>query len=281
MTLQRITEFDKKTLLTFFKPLEFTIAVEALLNGTSEGALWIDDPTLPTIALLWDFADGVYLVSKEYSEPLCKTIQKLFQDQIIPDAEKRSKSPVFVIYTSSDKWNKSIISFFTSKWTIKPEVACFFERPLTLSDPMKSSESLPAPFMGHPMDSKLFKNSDLKHILDLQEEIESDWGSLEKFLTRGYGYCVIDENTNSLASWAIIGNIARSCAELGIDTVEEYWRKGLATHVANQTISLSYKKNLTPHWYCFQNNTTSVKLAEKVGFQKIQEFLVYVIEKKE
>lgn len=280
MNLQRITDFNMETLLTFFKPLEFTIAVEALIKGTSEGALWLDDSEHPSIGLFWDFADGVYLVSNEYSESLRETIQNLFQDEIIPEAEKRSESPVFVIYTSPDQWNTSIVSFFSSQWNITPETACFYERPRSHFDPMKSSESLAAPFIGQSMDSKLFSSSDLKYVPDLQEEVESDWGSLEKFLTAGYGYCVIDEDANSLASWAVIGNIARSCAELGIDTMEEYSRKGLATYVASQMISLSYRKHLTPHWYCFQNNTASVKLAEKVGFQKIRDFLVFVIEKK-
>ena len=281
MNLLRITDFDKKTLLTFFKPLEFTIAVEALIEGTSYGAFWMDDPAQPSIGLLWDFTDGVYLVSKEYSESFHQTIQNLFQKEIIPETEKRTESPIFVLYAYPSQWSEHIPSLFPSGWTISPETACFYERPISLPDPMNSSHSLPVPFIGQPIDSKLFTYSHLKYLPDLLEEIESDWGSLEKFLSGRYGYCVIDEKANSLASWGIIGNITRSCAELGIDTMEEYRRKGFATFVTNQMISISSRKKLTPHWYCFQNNTASVKLAEKLGFQMIQDFLVYVIEKNE
>ena len=280
MNLLRITDFDKKTLLPFFKPLEFTIAVEALIEETSEGSLWLDDPAHPSIGLLWDFADGVYLVSKEFSESLRQTIQNLFQKEIIPETEKRSESPILVLYASPSQWTDYIPSIFPSGWTISPETACFYERPVSRPDPMNSSDSLPVPFIGQPVDSKLFTSSRLKFLPDLLEEVESDWGSLEKFLSRGYGYCVIDEKANSLASWGVIGNIARSCAELGIDTMEEYRPKGFATYVTNQMISISSRKKLTPHWYCFQNNTASVKLAEKLGFQKIQDFLGNVIEKK-
>ena len=281
MDLLRVTDFDKNILLPFFKPLDFTIAVEALIEGTSEGALWMDDPDHPSIGLLWDFADGVYLVSKEFSESLRQTIQNLFQKEIIPETEKRTESPIFVLYAFPCQWSDHITSLFSSGWTISPETACFYERPLSLPDPMGSSDSLPAPFIGQTIDYKLFTSPRLRFLPDLLEEVESDWGSLEKFLSGGYGYCVMDEKANSLVSWGVIGNIARSCAELGIDTMEEYRRKGFATYITNQMISISSHNKLTPHWYCFQNNTASVKLAEKLGFRKIQDFLVYVIEKKE
>ena len=281
MDLLRITDFDKKSFLPFFRPLEFTIAVEAVIEGTSEGAFWMDDPAHPSIGLLWDFADGVYLVSNEFSESLRQTIQNLFQKEIIPEAEKRTESPIFVLYAFPSQWSDHIPSLFSSGWTVSPETACFYERPLYLPDPMNSSDSLPAPFIGQPIDSKLFTFPLLKFLPDLLEEVESDWGSLEKFLSGGYGYCVIDEKANSLASWGVIGNIARYCVELGVNTMEEYRRKGFATYITNQMIFISSRKKLTPHWYCFQNNTASVKLAEKLGFHKIQDFLVYVIEKKE
>ena len=274
MDLHRITEFDKKTLLAFFKPLDFTIAVEALIEGTSEGALWRDNPAHPSVGLLWDFADGVYLVSKEFSEPIRQTIQNLFQKEILPETENRTESPIFVLYAFPSQWGDHIPSLFSSGWAVSPETACFYERPLTIPDPMTPSNSLPEPFIGQPIDSKLFKSPRLKYLPDLLEDLESDWGSLEKFLSRGYGYCVIDEKANSLVSWGVTGNIARSCAELGIDTMEEYRRKGLATYITNQMISISSSKKYTPHWYCFQNNTASVKLAEKLGFQKIQDFIV-------
>jgi hypothetical protein len=92
---------------------------------------------------------------------------------------------------------------------------------------------------------------------------------------------VIDEKANSLASWSVIGNITRFCAELGTETMEDYWRKGFAKYIPRQMISISSRKKLTPPWYCFQNNLASVKLAVKMGFQNIQDFMVYVIEKKE
>jgi len=159
-------------------------------------------------------------------------------------------------------------------------MAYFYERPFSLYDQPTPPLLLAKHYTGKSMDLALFNRSDLKYLYDLREEIESDWGSLENFLADGYGYCVIDQKENALASWAVIGNIARSCAELGIDTINEYQRQGLAHIVAFQMISISYQKGFTPHWYCFQNNVASVKLAEKVNFQKFQEFSVHVIEKK-
>lgn len=281
MNLVRITDFDKNKLLSFFKPLEFTIAVEAIIDGTSEGALWMDGPVKPSIGLLWDFADGVYLVSKEYSESLRQAIQDLFENDIIPETEKRTESPVFVLYAFPSQWNDNIYSLFSTGWTVSNETACFYERPLSLPDPKTSLDSLPAPFFGKPIDSKLFTSSHLKNLHKIIKEVESDWGSLEKYLSGGFGYCVIDEKANSLASWGVTGNIARSCAELGIETMEDYRRKGFATYITSQMLSTSSRLKLTPHWYCFKNNIASVKLAEKNGFHKIQDFMVYIIEKKE
>ncbi|MCK5347037.1 MAG: hypothetical protein KAR20_26690, partial [Candidatus Heimdallarchaeota archaeon] len=99
MKLQRILIFDRGLLLSFFDPLTFTIAVEALIERTSKGALWLDDPNDPSLGILWDFADGIYLVSKGCTDLMVESIQKLFQEEIIPEAEKRCDSPVFVIYS--------------------------------------------------------------------------------------------------------------------------------------------------------------------------------------
>ena len=279
MEFQRVTEYDNKTLLRFFKPLEFTIAVDALIEGSSEGALWIDDPVNPSIALLWDYSDGVYLVSKEYSEPLHQAIHNLFQKEIIPETEKRTQSPLFVIYAFPSQWGDHISSIFSSSWTVFPETAYFYTRPLSLPNPTGSSDSLSAPFIGQQIDPNLLNHSDLRYLPNLIKTLESDWGSLENFHSHGYGYCVIDEKANSLASWGVTGNIARSCAELGIDTMEEYRGIGLATYVTSQMIYISSFRKYTPHWYCFQENAASVNLAEKLGFQRVHEFLVYVTEK--
>ncbi len=279
MIMRRISDFNQEKLLSFFQPLKFTIAVEALIDGSSEGVLWMDDFNNPSLGLLWDFADGVYLVSNGFTESMREAIYMLFQEEIIPEAEKRTQTPVFVVYPSPIKWESKILSIFSPNWKISSEIACFYERTQTQLTPLTSSNPLPESFKVKSMDSSFFNQKNLTYLSDLLKELESEWGSIEKFLSNGYGYCIIDENANSLASWAVIGNIARSCAELGIDTMEKYRKQGLATIVANQIILTSYSKNLTPHWYCFQSNIASVKLVEKLGFHKIKDFLVFVVEK--
>ncbi|MDH4214191.1 MAG: GNAT family N-acetyltransferase [Candidatus Thorarchaeota archaeon] len=262
MEIAEISKYNLAFLRSFFQPLRFTIAVEAILEGSSHGAIWMDNLTHPTLVVLWDFADGIYIVSQEKDKKHLNGINSLFQQTIIPEVEKRDEVPLFVVYISPVFNENEIRSIFGPEWDVSKEKASFYEFPLVEFPSEKQLHELPPSLEGNLMDMDLFQDSSIQYIDVLREEIESDWDSIENFLTHSFGYYIRDLDRNSLASWVIVGKIAQSCAELGIKTVEQYQRQGLGQFAAQELIKYTLERELVPHWYCFQNNVLSANMVK-------------------
>jgi RimJ/RimL family protein N-acetyltransferase len=279
MKLIRVSEYDIAFLRSFFQPFHFAIAVEALLEGSSYGAIWMDNLSHPTLVVLWDFADGIYIMSLERNKEQLKALKFLLQEEIIPEAEKRSDAPVFVIYILPEYDENEIRALFDSKWHVSKENASFYEFPLVELPSKKQVYELPSSLEGNLMDMDLFQDLSIRYIEVLREEIESEWDSIESFLACIFGYYIRDLDNNSLASWAIGGKIAKSCGEFEIHPLEQYQRQGLGQFAAQELIEHALERGLVSHWYCFQHNVPSVNLAERLGFQKMRDFEVFVIKK--
>lgn len=69
--------------------------------------------------------------------------------------------------------------------------------------------------------------------------------------------------------------IGGNYAEIDIITIERYQRKGLATKLGVEFIKECLLRQLTPNWCCHSDNIESSNLANKLGFEKIDEHPMY------
>ncbi len=60
-----------------------------------------------------------------------------------------------------------------------------------------------------------------------------------------------------------------------IQTEEVHRKKGLAYAMAIEFIKDCLRNELTPQWDCVESNTSSYRMAMKLGFEKINENTVY------
>lgn len=277
--MKRITKYDPTSLKSFFQPLRFTIAVDAIIEGTSKGAVWMNDPSDLTLAVLWDFADGIYVMTTERNNQHLQSLKSLLFKEIIPEAEKESVNPLFVMYVFPEFSKKEILALFDSTWKISKQSASFYEYQIGKSPPKRELGELLLSYEGSFMNKSSLHDSSISKMDMLRKEIEAHWESIDNFLTCSFGYYVREIEDNSLASWVYVEKIAGTCAEFAIETQERHRREGLGQFAAREMIRKSLDLRLIPQWYCFTNNIASVKLAEKLGFEKIQDFDVYIIEK--
>lgn len=276
MKIERITEYDSASLKSFFQPLRFTIAVDAIIEGTSKGVVWTNDSSNPTLAILWDFADGIYVMAIEGIDQHQESLKSLLAEEIIP----MSESPLFVMYVFPECNEKEIHSLFDSTWNILKQTASFYEYRMRENPSREELGELPVSYEGNFMSKSVLLDSSISKMDALRKEIETEWNSIDKFLATSFGYYVRNIEDNSLASWVYIEKIARPCVEFAIETHEHYRHQGLGQFAAREMISKSRDLGLVPQWYCFRDNIASVKLAEKLGFKKIQDFDVFIIEKR-
>jgi hypothetical protein len=99
------------------------------------------------------------------------------------------------------------------------------------------------------------------------------WDTKEDFLKNGLGFSLF--YNGQLAATAYSAYIHENNFELGIETVNEYRKKGFGNMVCSAIIDYCLKNNYEPHWGCRLENTASYKLAQSIGFEPIREIPYY------
>lgn len=91
------------------------------------------------------------------------------------------------------------------------------------------------------------------------------WENADDFYKNGIGFSAFYED--KLVSTAYSAFIHDNFLELGIETVEGYRGKGIAWFTCAALIDFCLENNFEPIWACRLENTGSVKLAQKLGFE--------------
>nr|WP_206761920.1 GNAT family N-acetyltransferase [Bacillus safensis] len=102
---------------------------------------------------------------------------------------------------------------------------------------------------------------------------EAYWGETACFLSKGIGIAILDRE--NVVSECVSIFSSKDRAEIDIWTDETYRGKGLALLAAQHMISICLEKKRTPHWDCDVHHLASIKLAEKLGFQRIKTYRLF------
>lgn len=89
------------------------------------------------------------------------------------------------------------------------------------------------------------------------------WGSVDHFLEKGFGFCVLDGGKMVSRCHPVF--IGDGRAELGVGTDREYRRRGLATLAGCACVKHCRHLGLDPEWGCFYNEASGA-LARRLGF---------------
>ena len=93
------------------------------------------------------------------------------------------------------------------------------------------------------------------------------WKSKNEFIKHALGV-VVSNKEDMPVSLCYAAAVADQRAEIDVVTLENYRGKGLAKTVVNSFINSCMANNLFPNWDCFEDNTSSLDAALKLGFFK-------------
>ena len=135
---------------------------------------------------------------------------------------------------------------------------------------------LPAGYRLAEVDAELVANHSLQNHASLLEEMCSERSSVDDFLAKSFGLCLI--NDEALVGWCLSEyNNQRGC-EIGIEILEPYQRQGLGSALASAFIQLAQKRGIKSiGWHSWEANLPSVALAKKLGFQLLEKDRVFVL----
>jgi hypothetical protein len=124
------------------------------------------------------------------------------------------------------------------------------------------------------IDTDFLRRDELQNLAYVKDEIKTMWPSLERFGEKGFGVAALLEET--VIGWCTAEYASEAQCGIGVATIAEFENKGVATAMATRFVEECLQRQITPYWECNIRNPGSVRVAEKVGFELIQESIFWV-----
>jgi len=265
-------EYEKARPL--FKELDYNLIISAVIEGTSPGRIYVDDVGNPKTAFLCS-VEGYYLVGRVDNDAFNKALNRLvFGKFFAGDTVRRGETDIS-------------IGFHPFSWEDKMEVIFRGRVPLKtvrihyVCSELKAVEwrdEIPAGFSIQRVDRRLLRNPSVKIPDHATDWMEINWGSVDDFLQKGFGFFML--HGLEVVSWCIADCVSGDACEIGIHTRPDHRRRGLATLTAAATVDYCLSHGFTSvGWHCDEYNAGSRGVAEKVGFELerkyVQSFCIY------
>ena len=220
----------------------------ATLMGHTPGRAWVDDPVNPSQCMVR--VNGLLVF-------LSNNVDQAFLEGGFDIIKKFSH----VVYVS--RRGETTLQIPTADRILQRlEFTEYDAESQSIADLVNSG--LPDGFEIRDIDEELIKK------IDSREDIESYCGSLENFLTHGFGICLI--KNGEIVSEAYTPYVAAKNVELATFTKETHRGCGYATKTCAPFIQTCRERDLEPYWSCDADNLASVSLARKLGFKNEREY---------
>lgn len=245
--------------------------VDAMCAGNSPARIWVDDLVRPHSAFIWDTTHSLYFGGEAENAEFNAALREFLAEKLLPEAKTRQLG-IFKLYTTSDEWAKQLpILFGRDDLPARERTHHRLDR----IGGVQNAPTAPGGFQVLPIKRELLVESRYKNANRVLEEIESCWNALELFWQNGFGFCVVSD-ADEIACWCTAEYVSDHVCGVGIETVEKFQRRGLATCAARAFAQHCTTHGWTAHWDAWSSNLPSVKAGENAGLRKILDYTVHI-----
>ena len=234
------------------------LAVESILGGRTAARMFVDDVAEPRVALTWT-GHRVYLAGGVGGAGFGEVL-----------GEYVSTHGQFVAYCSAEAIDGAA-GLFPGK--VARRGRFYYE-----GDPSKHSWEVEAP-EGYALEriTGALLGRGFAHTDSVRGEMCSERESVEEFLGKSFGFAAV--HGGGFACWCMSEyNLGNRC-EVGIETVREHRRRGLAGLVAGAMFGHAAGVGVRRMgWHCWADNVASVATAERLGLRRVAEFPVLFVD---
>lgn len=262
--IYKLTPDKYEEVRPLFEELEWNLIVTAVFEETCPGDIYVDNCENPRTALIVS-PEGYYLAGYAHDDEFNRELTQLFDEKIIPEKIKGGEENISLNY-SPPIWEDKIGIILGDKAPVK--VHGYYYRFEKLRVDWR--EMIPPGFSMVQIDEDLLRRTDLKNIGEVLHWVRKKWNSAEDFLERGFGFCLLCEDT--IVSWCLADCVSGNRCEIGVETDEDYQRRGFATATVAAAVEYCLSQRFTEiGWHTGTTNVGSYKTAEKVGFERVLE----------
>jgi len=234
----------------------------AVAEGICPGRVWVDEPDAPTIALI-DTPEGHFLTGARPMGAVADSLRKLITGTIYARARAEDWWYLCLHYPEPD-WKETLAGLLGEFYPVWDYQQYFLLGNLRFD----WREGMPDGFAMRQVDAGLLADDDLANVNRLRRYATSNFGSLAGFLANGFGFCTV--HGCEIASWCMADCVSGDRCEVGIHTVEQYRRRGLAARTVAAAAEHCLSRGLNRiGWHCWSSNLASAATARAVGFVKV------------
>lgn len=223
------------------------------------GNAWVNDLENPTVAQI-----TVGIFTFYAGDPNAKETEELLRN--IPER--------ILVIVNSDQWKKRLETFHERK--IDKFLRYKFKRNAEVFNRSKLQSfitALPKGYELRKIDEHIANNPTLHNV---SEDFTNQFRSIDDYVNRGIGYSIL--YNGEVVCGASSYSIYNDGIEIEVATDLDHRRKGLATVVCATLILDCLEKGRYPNWDAA--NSTSVKLAEKLGYVFDKAYDTYFVNNK-
>lgn len=259
-------EFER--VRNLFRTINWHLAPWAILGNTAPGLVYVDDSAQPGSAVVQS-GHRFYLAGSEANDEFNEGLKRLFLDQADPQ-RLEGGNLALVLYCSSEGWADEIEALL-------PKPAVRHQRQYYVFRRLCADwRSLIAPgFRLRMVDAELLREEGLANLDRLVREMLSECPTVGFFLDNRFGVCL--EGGGELVGWCLSEYNWQDRCEVGIETLERHRHQGVATITASALVEQAlFRGTVEIGWHCYADNEGSKATARKVGFERMQNYEVYV-----
>ncbi|HEY3315536.1 MAG TPA: GNAT family N-acetyltransferase [Bacillota bacterium] len=260
--------FEYGRVLGLFEPLAYNLAVQAIVGGRAPGSVYADFTDRPSVGLIWD-GKAILFLSGEPEAGVESGFGEVLSESVLPEVADRGLLP-WLRVVCPPAWEGRLAEALGAE-SIDRRIRYHYSLRELRVDRRKL---LPADCRPIAVDPDLFAGAGPLGLDRLTAEILGTWGSLETFFEWGFGQALVAENR--LVSWCLSEYNAPDECELGVETVRDRRRVGLATIATAACVDYALERGVSPKWHCWPENAGSVGVARAVGFIEDLTYQVYL-----
>jgi GNAT superfamily N-acetyltransferase len=244
---------------------QMSLVLRAVLQGNSPARVWVDLPVAPRVALVWDLRHCIYLTGDVHRATSSGLLRSVFTE--IAAEAKAAEIHLFKVYLVDSSWEAAIQDILP---TLRRRDRVLFKvGPDHVPEPVRPPDG----FRLVLIDQGLLNDRGLKNLELVREEIGGGWPSVARFLEHGFG--IVVRHDDALVAWCTAEYVSDGKCGIGIETMPAFRARGLATLAATAFVTECAARGLATHWDSWRDNRPSLRVAEKVGFQPLNDYHVY------
>ena len=238
-------------------PLDHHLILHSIIQGKTSAQVYVNHTQKPTAAFLWKRGKAWLLGSP--TDPFNNELLEVLDNSYFQVIREQEADYFRLHY--DERWGSVLDSVFLG---LKREE---YPRSYYHMDARGKKWDVNPPTGIRIMEiDKDLLASNYRNLSRVKDEMVSERDSVAEFLEKSFGCVALDGD--ELVSWCMSEYNTGNRCELGIETIERYQRRGLATQVARAVIGRAVRQGVhNIGWHCQKRNEPSVWTALKIGFK--------------